>query len=169
MKFVQVKGFTLIEMLLYVGISSVMLLSLSTFFAELLNVSVKNQTINEVNEQGIHVMELVTQLIRNAKTITTPTVGTSSTSLTITVRNASSSPTLFDLATGTLRIKEGSSQYVELTNSKVIVSSLNFTNTSASSTDGGSVDVSFILTYVASSSLNQYMYSKPFNGSASFH
>lgn len=163
------KGFTLVEMLLYVSISSIFLLSLTVYFSTLFEANVKNQTINEVNQQGIQITEFITQIIRNAKAVTSPTPSASSSQITLTVSNASSSPTIFDIATGTLRMKEGIGQYLSLSNTKVTVSSLSFLNTSASSTDGGSIEVSFVLSYVSTSTQNPYVYTKTFKGSASFH
>ncbi len=163
------KGFTLVEMLLYVTISSALLLSMTVFFGALISVNIKNQNMNDVNEQGILVMELMTQTIRNARAVSSFPFGASSTTLALTVKSSSSSPTIFDLATGTLRLKEGTETHVPLTNSKVTASSLLFLNSSASSTDGGSIEVSFILTYVSTSTAQEYVYSKSFKRTASFH
>lgn len=163
------KGFTLIEMLLYVSISSFFLLSLTAFFPFLISARVKNQTINEVNHGGIQAMQMMTQAIRNTKSISTPPQGTSSSSLSMITIDGALSPTLFDVASGTLRIKEGVGTYIALTNTKVTVSSLLFKNTSASSTDGGSVDVSFTISRSNAGVGSEYTYSKTFSGSVSFH
>ena len=56
------RGFTLIELLLYITISSVMLLAISVFLSALLQSKVKNQTIAEVEGQGIQVMQMITQM-----------------------------------------------------------------------------------------------------------
>jgi type II secretory pathway pseudopilin PulG len=163
------KGFTLVEMLLYVAICSVILISLTTFLSFLLNASVKNQTIAEVEHNGLQVLQLMTQTIRNGKGINTPILATSSSTLSIKTVATTTDPILFDLASGTLRIKEGASGYIPLTSGRVIISSLMFKNTSASSTDGGSVDITFIVSYLNQSGTNEYSFSKTFNGTASFH
>ena len=49
----QNKGFTLIELLLYVSIASTVLLASTVFFHMLLESRVKNQTISEVEQQGL--------------------------------------------------------------------------------------------------------------------
>lgn len=165
----SVKGFTLVEMLLYVLICSTLLLALATSLSFLLGARIKNQTITEVNQDGIQVMQLMTQTIRNAKSINTPVLASSSSVLSIKTVSSSYDPTLFTLASGTLSIKEGSGVSVPITNSKIIVSSLLFNNTSASSTDGGSVEINFTLSYATTSGRNEYSYSKTFMGSASFH
>ena len=65
-KYVSQTGFTLIEVLLYVGIFSILLISTSVFVATLLESRIKNQTIAEVEQQGLQVMQIITQTVRNA-------------------------------------------------------------------------------------------------------
>ncbi|KKT35654.1 MAG: hypothetical protein UW24_C0005G0002 [Parcubacteria group bacterium GW2011_GWA2_44_12] len=88
-------GFTLIELLLYVAISSVMLLITSLFLQTLLQSRIKNQTIAEVEQQGLHIMQLITQTVRNAEAITAPAPSASAASLTLDVIPAASDPTVF--------------------------------------------------------------------------
>lgn len=163
------KGFTLVEMMLYVGICSVLLLSLSVALSFILSARVKNQTVSEVNQSGTQVMQLVTQTIRNAKSVNNPTLGLSSSTLSIKTMDATKDPTVFDLASGTIRIKEGNGQYIPLTNKRVIVSGLVFKNTSASSTDGGSIEINFTITHINLGNTNEFSFSKTLFGSASFH
>jgi Tfp pilus assembly protein PilW len=169
MKKISLQGFTLVEMMLYVAICSFILISLATFFSFLISARIKNETISEVNQGGIQVLQLMTQTLRNAKSVSAPTVGISSSTISIITMSTSTTPTLFDVASGTVRIKEGSGPYIPLTNSRIDISSLVFKNTSASSTDGGSVDISFIVSYRNVTGRNEYSFSKTFSGTASFH
>lgn len=75
-------GFTLIELLLYVTITSMMLSGISFFLSTLLESRVKNQTIAEVEQQGLQVMQTITKAARGAGSVTSPALGASSTSLT---------------------------------------------------------------------------------------
>lgn len=159
------KGFTLIELLLYVGIASSILLSSTIFLQTLLESRVKNQTIAEVEQQGLQVMQIITQTIRNAENITSPAISTSGTSLTLDVVNASDDPTVFDLSSGAIRITEGIGSPIPLTNSRVAVSSLTFDNLSRASTPGV-VRVSFTISYINSSGREEYDFSKTFYASA---
>ena len=111
-------------------------------------------------------MEQITQTIRNASGITSPAAGSSASSLTVTVPTPSFSPTVFSLASGVLQIKEGTGATVSLTNSKVQVTGLTFTNLSASGTNG-IVRVSFTLSRVNPNNRNEYDYQKTFITSAS--
>lgn len=160
------KGFTLIELLFYVAISSVLLLVISVFLSSLLQSRVKNQTIAEVEQQGAQVMQIITQTIRNAQSITSPAQGISASSLTLDVVATTSDPTIFDLSNGAIRIKEGAASALPLTNSRVTASALTFQNLSRSDTPG-TVRIQYTLTHLNSSGRNEYDFTKTFVGSAS--
>jgi type II secretory pathway pseudopilin PulG len=159
-------GFTLIELILYVGIIGVLLLVISTFLSLLLQSRIKNQVIGEVEQQGLHAMRLITQTVRNADTINAPATGASGASLSLNTYTAAVNPTVFDLSGGVLRIKEGADAVVPLTNARVTASSLSVQNLTRTSTPGV-LRIQFTLTAVNASGRNEYSYQKTFIGSAS--
>lgn len=161
----QQQGFTLIELLLYIALTSVMVAAISGFLILTLQARVKNQTIAEVEQQGLAALQRITQVVRNATSITVPAIGASGNSLTLTVTPAGNSPTVFDLAAGTFRITEGAGSPVALTNPRVTASALTFTNVSRSATSE-TLRVQFTLTSVNSSGRNEYDYSKTFTTTA---
>lgn len=160
------KGFTLIELLLYVSIISVMLLVFSQFLSLLFQSRIKNQAILEVESQGTQIVTQISQIIRSADNINSPSAGSTASSASIDVYNASKDPTLFDLSSGTIRIKEGAGSYISLNNSKVTASSLTFKNLSRTGTPG-IMTFQFTLTFLNPSLRNEYDYSKTYYGSAS--
>ncbi|MBP9866457.1 MAG: prepilin-type N-terminal cleavage/methylation domain-containing protein [Candidatus Pacebacteria bacterium] len=160
------KGFSLVEMILYVAISSFVLLSLSLFLTSLLGSRVKNQSISDVNDQGLQVMQMITHTIRNARSVDFPVIGATSTSLSLTVVDPLLSPTVFDIASGTIRIKEGSSDPIPLTNSHVAVSSFIFQNISSISSLDRIVRISFTVDHVNNNARNENSFTKNFIGSA---
>jgi prepilin-type N-terminal cleavage/methylation domain-containing protein len=162
---IKQKGYTLIELLLYVVIVGVLLTTVTAFYGLALDARVKNQSISEVDQQGALAMELMTQTIRNASGITTPAAGASGNSLTITVPTGAFSPTIFNLTGTTLQIKEGAATAIPLTNSKVEVTSLIFRNLSRPSTPG-LVQISMTLARVNPTDRNVYEYEKTFTTSA---
>ncbi len=91
-------GYTLIELLLYVAMVGGLLTSVIFFYSTTIDARVKNQSIVEVNDQGAALMDYITQTIRNATSITSPTTGASATSLTLAVPTGSLSPTVFSLS-----------------------------------------------------------------------
>ncbi|PJE77100.1 hypothetical protein COV05_00625 [Candidatus Uhrbacteria bacterium CG10_big_fil_rev_8_21_14_0_10_48_16] len=160
------KGFTLIELVLYVGIASGILLVSTLFLQTLLESRVKNQTIAEVEQQGLQVMHLIAQTVRNAENITSPTIGGSAGSLTLDVVNIVDDPTVFYVSGDSIQMTEGAGSTIALTNSHVAASALTFQNLSRPDTPG-IVRVSFILTHVNSSGRQEYEFSKTFYASAS--
>ena len=160
------RGFTLIELLLYIAVASVILLTISAFLSTLLESRVKNQTIAEVESHGTQVMQLITQTLRNGATINSPATGASAATLSVNTYTGANNPTIFDLSGGVIRIKEGASATVDITNARVTASALNFQNFSRASTPD-TIRVTFTFTYVNSSGRNEYNFSKTFIESAS--
>lgn len=155
------RGFTLIEILLYVSLASVILLTVSAFLGILLQSRVKNQVVAEVEQQAQHVIQTIGPAIRNAEDITSPLVGGSATSLTLDIYDAADDPTVFDLSGGVIRITEGAGSVVDLTTSRVNVSSLTFTNITKDDTPG-TVRIEFTISYNSSSSRQEFSYSKDY-------
>jgi len=158
-------GFTLIELLLYTAVASTMLLMISVFLSFLLESRIKNQTIAEVNQQGLQAMQLIAQTARNAEAIASPAQGASASSLALDVTAIANDPTIFDLASGAIRIKEGINPAVALTNSRIAASGLAFQNLSRAGTPG-TVRIQFTITHLNPEGRNEYSFTKTFIGSA---
>jgi len=140
-------GFSLIELLLYISLSGIILLSILTFMASLLDARVKNQAIAEVDQSGTAIMQLITQTIRNATAINSPSSGTSASTLSLNTAVPANNPTVFDLSGGAIRITEGAGSPVNISSSRVVVSNLNFQNLSQPSAPGN-IRLSFTLTHI---------------------
>jgi len=164
--FFNPKGFTLVEMTLYVAICAILLLSLSTFLTFLLGARVRNQAITEVNQQGFQVISMITQTIRNGRSIQIPAIGATTTFLSLTTGNALVNPTIFDVSSSTVRITEASNVPMPLTNSRVQVSNLVFHNISSSSSIEKIIRIHFTIDYKNSGGRPEYSYTKIFSGSA---
>lgn len=159
------EGFTLIELLLYISLAAVILLTVSLFLSMLLNARAKNQVVAEVDQQGAQVMQLITQTIRNAEAINSPTQGNQVNSLSLDVVDAANDPTIFDLVANTIRISEGVSVPVVLTSARIIVSNLIFYNLTRNNTQG-TIRIQYTLTHINPGSRNEFDYSKTYYGSA---
>lgn len=160
------RGFTLIELLLYVGLSAMVLLSLSIFISTLLQSRVKNQAILEVEGQGRQVMEIIVQEIRGAQNINSPARGDNSSALSLDVVDALSNPTIFSLSGGAIKIQKGAGSAIDLTSSFVTASNLSFFNLSKLDTPG-IIEIEFTLSYINPENRQEYDYVKSFYGSAS--
>jgi len=155
------RGYTLVELILYVVVVSALLTGVTSFFGLAVDSRIKNQSMNEVNQQGDAVMDQIAGTIRGASTITSPAPGATASALTVTVPTGANSPTVYDVASGVLEIKEGTAAYVPLTNSKVQVTALTFKNVSRSGTDGA-IQVNMTLARINNSGRNEYDYQKTF-------
>jgi type II secretory pathway pseudopilin PulG len=158
-------GYTLIELLLYVVLIGMLLSSVTYFFGLSVDARVKSQSIAEVNDQGVAAMDYITQTIRNASSITSPTAAGTGASLTLAVPTGSLSPTVFDLSGSTLQVKEGASAAIALTSNDVQISNLTFKNLTRSGTNGV-VQVSFTVSRTNPNNRNAYDYQKTFTGTA---
>jgi len=159
------KGFTLIELLLYVSIASIILLITSLFLSTLLQSRIKNQTIAEVEQQGLQVMQIITQTARNAEVILDPAVGESANELKFDVIDVTKDPAYFELSNGVLLMTEGTGSPIALTNSRVNMSGFSASNLSRVSTPG-TIRIQFTLTHINHAGRNEYSFTKTFIGSA---
>jgi prepilin-type N-terminal cleavage/methylation domain-containing protein len=159
-------GYTLIELLVYSAMISVLLTAVIGFLTLTIDARVKAETITQVDLQGAFAMDYITQTIRNATSITTPAAAGSGASLTLVVPTGSLSPTIFDLSgSSALEVKEGTAAYVPLTSNDLVISSLTFKNLTRSGSSG-IVQVSFVVGHVNPSSQNVFDYQKTFTDSA---
>lgn len=159
-------GFTILELLLYVGISSTVLLAVSLFLSTTLSSRVKNAAVSEVEGQGAFVVNVITQSVRNATGITAPNLGASGPSLSMATASGSTSPTVFSVSSGSILMTEGVGTAIPITNSHVTVSNFVVTNLSRSGTPGN-VRITFTLTFNNPSGRSEYDVVRTFTVSAS--
>ena len=160
------RGFTLVELLLYVGLLSMVMFSAALFLSMLLQSRTKNQVVAEVEQQGVLAGQRIMQVVRNSTLINTPAVGASGSSLSVNMPQAALSPTVFALSSGVITMTEGAGTAVSLTNNLVSVTGLTFTNQSRASTPG-TVRIQFTVSYINNSGRNEFDYSKTFDSDAS--
>lgn len=159
------KGFSLVETIVYVAIFSIFIGGASSFLNIMSSTRLNNQMILEINDQGSKVMKTITQSIRNGSQVNSPTIGNTAFNLSIVTNAASTSPTVFSESGGVLYIKEGAGSDVALTNNKVIVSNLLFSNLSRADTPN-IIKISYTLTSINSTTSASGQYSFTFNGSS---
>lgn len=162
----KLKGFTLVEMVLYIAISAIILSAIGVMVDVSYKVRARQQVISEVEQQGTEITQIINQVIRNSTLIQVPIAAASGSTLTLTFADGAKNPTTFDLSGTTLRISEGGGSAVSLNNSKVQISDLSFSNLSQASTPG-TVKFSFTVSYYNPGGNPQYNYQQIFYGSAS--
>jgi len=143
----QNRGFTLVEFLLYIGILVMILALASSFLWSFLFGNIKERNYQEVQQNGTFVLAKITQEIKKASQINSPSPGAASDSLSLVMASSSLNPTIFDITNGKLRIAQGARGPFELTSNEVRVSRLQFTNLSYQNTPGA-VRIELTLEYL---------------------
>ncbi len=156
------RGFTLIELLLYTVIAAGLLLSITALLSLLIQSRTKNETISLIDQEGLQIIQIITQETRNAKMVISPLVSASSTVLQI--QNNLGQDIKFDLASNTLYMSK-SNQILNLSSSNILVSGLQFSNLS-SDMSRNSIKIEFNLSYNNVSNRTEYNYSQTFYDTA---
>lgn len=159
------KGFTLVELLLYMTLSATIILVVSVGLSALWQARIKNQAVSEVEQQGLFIMRQITQTVKNSSLIISPTQGTSDQTLTLETNSSSTNPTVYYLDSTNLKMTEAGGQALPLNGENIRVSNLEFLNLSRTGTPG-IIRVSFTLTYSSTSPNYEYQYQANFYDSA---
>ncbi len=157
-------AFTLVEVILYIGIVSFVVASITAFVGVIIENRTKTEAISEVDQQGIQVNAQIENLINSANSINVPIAGASGPSLSLGTVNPATNPTLISLNVNSrMQLTEGALPAVLLTSNSVTVSNLIFYNRSSSAADLV-VTWQFDLTYLNNSGLASSNFSKTFYG-----
>ncbi len=155
----QRKAFTLVEALVYITLMSITLVSIVTLMYWILDSRSKTQVIAEVESQSVLAIDEISQRIRNATGINSPTPGNSSSTLSLVVSDGAKNPTIIDLSAGVIRIKEGVSSEVPITTARLSITNLTFQNVTRVGTPG-SMKINFTTSYVNPANTKVFDYSK---------
>lgn len=165
MKSQRQQGFTLIELLLYITLAALFLLATAYAFIVLVEARTKNSLILNVDGQGNQAMHVITQQLRNADSVSSPTIGTNGSSLMLSDGGVSY---VFDVLDGVLRVTEDADPPIALTNSQVNVSDFTVTNYSHLGTPG-TIRIEFTVSDSSDNTRYPFTYVKDFIGSGSLH
>ena len=160
------KGFSLIEMVIYIAVFAVFVGALITFLLNINSTRLHAQIVLEVNGQGASLMKTLTLAVKSATAINSPGTGVSSGVLSINTANSQTTPTVFSEDGETLYITEGTGTAMALTNNKVKLTDLTFTNVSQAGTPG-IIQIRFTISNTASKTSTYEQYSTNFYGSSS--
>lgn len=160
------QGVTLIELILYVGVSSTILLMIVALFAVMLQTQAKQQAIAAVEIEGSQAIQIMATAIRNASVINSPSASTNAASVSVGEYDNSKSPTVFDVSQGTLRMKEGTGSYVALTSSQTTVKSITFKNLTVTGTPGV-IQITMTIDHVNPTNSAAFGYPQTFYATAS--
>ncbi|MBI2019932.1 type II secretion system protein [Candidatus Daviesbacteria bacterium] len=145
------KGFTFIEIILYVVIVSIMMAALIPFAWDVIGGASKSGAQQEVFSQARFVSERIKYEIRNASGITS--VGASSISLT---NFSPDTTTVIDLSGGKIRINKNGAGAVNLNSDDTNVTNLTFTNYTSGDNKTKHIQFSFTIDDNYGSSRQEY-------------
>lgn len=163
-------GFTLIELILYIGIVSVVMMAFIPFVLDMVQGGAKNSVIQEVSGNARLVGERLKLEIRNSSGIN---VGTSNFDTNLVsggqislVKVAPNNPTIIDVSGGRVRIKQGAGTAVELNSTDTEVTSLVFSNYSSGDNKTKNISFSFTIGNRYSGAKQTYKYEMSMRGAA---
>ena len=155
------KSFTLIEILVYLGVLAIIISTVSSFFLWAIRSNTKTKVMRETLDNARRAMEIITYEIKEAKSIYTPT--TTSTQLSLETTHylpQGENKTYIDFylcgtASTTLCFKKESQNPVALTSDRVEVKNLSFTQIATTSTSP-SLQINLEISYKNPSNLPEY-------------
>ena len=154
-------GFTLIESLIYFSILGIILVVFGTMLFQILLGRAKTETIQEVSQNARVAMERISDRVRNAQSISGPSAGQTGSTLTLIMTDSSKNPTVFNVASELIQIKEGSTSVQNIIADEVKVTNISFTNVSHPNTPG-SIRIQFTLAASTTSLWKEYIHEETF-------
>lgn len=124
------KGFTLIEVMLYVAISAGMLFAVASLYQLINEHKAANYAESRVNQSGMNALRVLSDALRRAESVYQPTHEEITDILILTMEDPALNPTTFALSEGTIVMQEGEEEPVPITSSDVDVYYVQFENLS---------------------------------------
>lgn len=147
------RGFTFIELILYISIVTIMLSAIIPFAWNVIEGGIKSSAEQEVFSQARYVSERIKYEIRNATSINSPSAGASGSVLNLNSPTA----TIIDLNSGKVRISQnGGSTYTNLNSTDTTASSLTFTSYTSSDNKTKHIQFSFTMDDTGTSTRKEY-------------
>ncbi len=131
-------GFTLVELLLYMGLLTVFMTGLTTLFLTSLETQMEGQAVSIVSQEGQYLLQRIEYDVYRADLITIPTPGTSGDTLSLLIDGQ---PFIYQLSGTAIELTAGGSTQ-SMHRADLSISDLQFTRVSDGS-DFDSLRVSF--------------------------
>lgn len=129
-------GFTLFEILLYMGLSILMVVLIGGIGINILSIYNTSQTDTELQYNSTFAVEKIKLIAAEAVSIQWPVAGVSNTTLSLERSLPENNPTTIKLIDGRLVLQEGEKAPVFLTSSHVVVSAVEFSNVTPETSTG---------------------------------
>lgn len=158
------KGFTYIDLLLYIALIVIILSSLIPFAWNAIETGVKSTTEQEVFSNAQYISEQLQYQIRNASSINSVT----GTQISLAVASSSANPTIIGLSSGNFTITQGTGSAILLNSQNTTISSLNFVNYTSSDNKTKNIQFTFTISakYPNAGVMQEYNESTSIEGDA---
>jgi prepilin-type N-terminal cleavage/methylation domain-containing protein len=126
-KIISKKGFTLIELVLYMGILAILLTLMSSIFTSIVDVQIQSTTTSSVNQDGRYLLSKLLYDVKNSSAILVPAnPGTQSSTMQLTINSINY--TYSASSSGNLQVVNGTTGETNVLNSyDTSISGLTFT------------------------------------------
>ncbi len=139
-KFRRQSGFTLVEMILFIGIVGMMSGTLTSVYIATQDTRIQQQYMSEVDQRGALLLGTMTKYVRRAEKVLTPAAGASGSSIALQMAQNAEFPTIvLWTSTGRILLAQKTSVF-ELLNTRATATGFVVTNYG-----GGTVKISFDL------------------------
>ena len=129
-------GFTLVELLVYIAISSLLILSLTAHIVLTNKLENRSEIIGRVTAEVSQVESVLETSVRAAASIVSPAAGTSADELVLEMKDGSLGNATFGFESGTITREDATQSVLPLTSDRVRITNLSFTNVTRSDTPG---------------------------------
>lgn len=163
MKVIKQTGFTLIELILYIGLLSSLIVVMSQIFIAILNVKIESGSVSVVQQDGTYIASRIAYDVHRASKILSPLVGQTGSVLSLDiVENGVDKTYQYSVSGSALVLSDGTNTDV-LEGSRSAISQFSVTRTGNSATIANAkdtVDISFTITsnYVLSHTADSMRY-----------
>ena len=145
------RGFTLVEFIIYVGILSIVLVLITGFLWTIVLGNIKETSFLEIQQNARFALAKIIHETKKATGINSA----GDNFLSLQMADPNLNPTVFDVDGGKLRITQGTNGPYDLTSDQVIVSALTFTNLSYPDTPG-TIQIEMTIDYINPGNLMEY-------------
>ncbi len=139
-------GFTVLELLIFAAIFSVVTITFITILVAVTRVHVQQSSVAEVNGQSQFLLQNLQSAVEQSSLIEMA-ADTASSTLTLRMATTSIDPTVVSLSDGIVYLTQGTSSPQALTTNKVTVNSLTFTKRAHTTGGHDTVAIAFTMDY----------------------
>ncbi len=156
------KGFTLIEIMVYLALVSGILITATTFAWSVINSRTKAFTIQEVEQNGRYITQKIVGIIQEANSITLPTIGNTTGNLTLVMDDGGTENISINLNGEILEWQQDVGPTILLNSDQVRVTKMEFTNLSSVNDRSRNIKLVMTVEHINPNNRNEWKYIETF-------